>query len=133
MDYPDVFVDEALGFAVGVMYWWGPALACLSQSLLIGEKRLANCISMVTLTIAAAMFTQYWGPGFGVAPATFILLLVIVLMNACGVRVRFRLTLGKGMCLTMVDLWEFRMDFQMGQDPVDFSHLYFHDCDQSWG
>lgn len=21
MDYPDVFVDEALGFAVGVMYW----------------------------------------------------------------------------------------------------------------
>ncbi|CAF9940438.1 MAG: Cationic amino acid transporter 2 [Alectoria fallacina] len=87
MDYPDVFVDEALGFAVGVMYWWGPALACLSQSLLIGEKRLANCISMVTLTIAAAMFTQYWGPGFGVAPATFILLLVIVLMNACGVRI----------------------------------------------
>ncbi|CAD6592054.1 MAG: Cationic amino acid transporter 2 [Alectoria sarmentosa] len=69
MDYPDVFVDEALGFAVGVMYW------------------LANCMSMVALTIAAAMFTQYWGPGFGVAPATFILLLVIVLMNACGVRI----------------------------------------------
>lgn len=69
MDYPDVFVDEALGFAVGVMYW------------------LANCMSMVTLTIAAAMFTQYWGPGFGVAPATFILLLVLVLMNACGVRI----------------------------------------------
>ena len=22
MDYPDVFVDEALGFAVGVMYWY---------------------------------------------------------------------------------------------------------------
>ena len=21
MDYPDVFVDEALGFAVGIMYW----------------------------------------------------------------------------------------------------------------
>lgn len=69
MDFPDVFVDEALGFAVGVMYW------------------LANCMSMVTLTIAAAMFTQYWGPGFGTAPATFILLLVLVLMNACGVRI----------------------------------------------
>ncbi|KAL2047572.1 hypothetical protein N7G274_000613 [Stereocaulon virgatum] len=41
MDYPDVFVDEALGFAVGTMYW------------------LANCMSMVTLTVAAAMFTQY--------------------------------------------------------------------------
>lgn len=23
MDYPDVFVDEALGFAVGVSYWYG--------------------------------------------------------------------------------------------------------------
>ena len=45
-------------------------------------------MSMVTLTIAAAMFTQYWGPGFGVAPATIILLLGIALMNACGVRVR---------------------------------------------
>ena len=21
MDYPDIFVDEALGFAVGTMYW----------------------------------------------------------------------------------------------------------------
>ncbi|KAF6233808.1 hypothetical protein HO173_008020 [Letharia columbiana] len=69
MDYPDVFVDEALGFAVGVTYW------------------LANCMSLVTLTIAAAMFTQYWGPGFGIAPATFVLLLIIILMNACGVRI----------------------------------------------
>ena len=24
MDYPDVFVDEALGFAVGIMYWSEP-------------------------------------------------------------------------------------------------------------
>lgn len=23
MDYPDVFVDEALGFAVGILYWYG--------------------------------------------------------------------------------------------------------------
>ena len=45
-------------------------------------------MSMVTLTIAAAMFTQYWGSGFGVAPATFILLSAIMMMNACGVRVR---------------------------------------------
>ena len=86
-------------------------------------------MSMVTLTIAAAMFTQYWGPGFGVAPATFILLLVVVLMNACGVRVRCHLTLGKGLCLAMADLWEFRMDLQMDQDPVDPSCLFLHDCD----
>ena len=44
-------------------------------------------MSMVTLTIASAMFTQYWGPGFGLAPATFIMLTVMMLMNACGVRV----------------------------------------------
>ena len=49
-------------------------------------------MSMVTLTIATAMFTQYWGPGFGVAPATFVLLLTIAMMNACGVRVRVFLT-----------------------------------------
>ena len=64
--------------------------------MLIKGIRLANCMSMVSLTIAAAMLSQYWGPGFGIAPATFILLLVIVLMNSCGVRVRFRPTLLKG-------------------------------------
>lgn len=85
-------------------------------------------MSMVTLTIAAAMFTQYWGPGFGLAPATFILLLAIVLMNACGVRVRFLLTLGRRLCLATIDLWELRMDLQMGQDPADSSGLHCHDC-----
>ena len=71
-------------------------MACPTYFMLNGEIRLASCMSMVTLTIAAAMFTQYWGPGFGIAPATFILLLVIVLMNACGVRVRSPSTLGRG-------------------------------------
>lgn len=85
-------------------------------------------MSMVTLAIAAAMFTQYWGPGFGLAPATFILLLAIVLMNACGVRVRLCLTLGRRLCLATIDLWELRMDLQMGQDPADSSGLYCHDC-----
>lgn len=33
------------------------------------------------------MFTQYWSPDFGIAPATFLLLVLIILMNACGVRV----------------------------------------------
>lgn len=44
-------------------------------------------MSMVTLTIAATMFTQYWGSGFSVGSATFVFLLGIALMNACGVRV----------------------------------------------
>ena len=33
------------------------------------------------------MFTQYWSPNFELATATFLLLLLIILMNACGVRV----------------------------------------------
>lgn len=44
-------------------------------------------MTTVTLTIAATMFTQYWGNGFGVGPATLVLLLGMALMNACGVRV----------------------------------------------
>ena len=31
IDFPDVFVDEALGFAVGVSYWWAPTLFFRSQ------------------------------------------------------------------------------------------------------
>ncbi|KAL6718445.1 hypothetical protein ACLMJK_004535 [Lecanora helva] len=68
LDYPYTFVDEALGFAVGLLY------------------TLANCMSMVTLTMAAAMFTQYWRPTLGLGSATFVLLVAITLMNACGVR-----------------------------------------------
>ena len=43
-------------------------------------------MSIVTLTIAATMFSQYWGPGFSVRAATFVLLATIFFMNACGVR-----------------------------------------------
>ena len=87
---------------------------------------------MVILSIAAAMFTQYWGPGFGVAPATAVLLLVIVLMNACGVRVRCHSTRSKEIRLAMVDLWEFRMGLQMDENLADSPRLLLHDCSQSW-
>lgn len=43
-------------------------------------------MSIVTLTISATMFSQYWGPGFSVRAATFVLLATIFFMNACGVR-----------------------------------------------
>ena len=88
---------------------------------------------MVTLTIAAAMYTQYWGPGFGVAPATVVLLLLIILMNACGVRVRCHSTRGKGIRLVMVDLRKLRMGIQMDQNPAYSPRLLLHDCGQSWG
>ena len=45
-------------------------------------------MSTVTLTISAAMFTQYWDSGFSMASAVFVLLLAIFFMNACGVQVR---------------------------------------------
>ncbi|KAL8767350.1 MAG: hypothetical protein Q9209_006113 [Squamulea sp. 1 TL-2023] len=73
IDFPHTFVDEALGFTVGIMYW------------------MANCMSMVTLTIAASMFTQYWQSNFGITAATFILLLALFLMNACGVQLYGRM------------------------------------------
>ncbi|KAL8639556.1 MAG: hypothetical protein Q9228_003420 [Teloschistes exilis] len=73
IDFPHTFVDEALGFTVGIMYW------------------LANCMSMVTLTIAAAMFTQYWPSSFGMTSATFVLLLAMFFMNACGVQLYGRM------------------------------------------
>ena len=42
---------------------------------------------MVTLTIAAAMFTKYWQSSFSMTSAIFVLLLVLFLMNACGILV----------------------------------------------
>lgn len=44
-------------------------------------------MSMITLTIAAAMFTQYWPSGLGMTSATFVLLLALFFMNACGIQV----------------------------------------------
>lgn len=51
------------------------------------DIRLANCMSMVVLTIASVMFTQFWDSSLTIASATFVMLLVLFLMNACGVRV----------------------------------------------
>lgn len=48
-------------------------------------------MSMVTLTIAAAMFTQYWPSNFGMTSAIFVLLLVMFFMNACGVQLYGRM------------------------------------------
>ena len=44
-------------------------------------------MSIVTLTIAAAMFTQFWDSSFGMTSAIFVLLLAIFFMNAFGVKV----------------------------------------------
>lgn len=46
---------------------------------------------------------------------------------------KFRLILGKAICLAVVDLWELGMDLQMDQDLANSSRLFLHDCSQSWG
>lgn len=37
------------------------------------------------------MFTQYWESSFGITAATFLLLLALYLMNACGVELYGRM------------------------------------------
>lgn len=68
-------------------------------------------MSMTTLTGAAAMFTQYWPSGLGMTSATFVLLLVLFFMNACGVQLYGRMewifkwlkiALLLGLCILMV-------------------------------
>ncbi|KAL9599700.1 MAG: hypothetical protein Q9219_003688 [cf. Caloplaca sp. 3 TL-2023] len=105
IDFPHTFVDEALGFTVGIVYW------------------LANCMSMVTLTIAAAMFTQYWDSSFGITSATVVLLLALFFMNACGVQLYGRMewvfkwlkiAILIGLCLLMI-----LIRAGVGPNPVD--------------
>ncbi|KAH0537562.1 hypothetical protein FGG08_005661 [Glutinoglossum americanum] len=71
MDYPSVFVDEALGFAVGIAYW------------------LANCMSLVTLTITVAQMSQYWKRDLNTGWIIFAQLTIILILNGLGVQASF--------------------------------------------
>jgi hypothetical protein len=44
-------------------------------------------MSMVTLTIQAAVLTEYWTSNFGVGRATLVLLSTILVLNCFGVKV----------------------------------------------
>lgn len=75
IDYPHTFVDEALGFAVGVTY-------CI-----------ANCMSMATLTSSAARTSDNFADGKGIDRKGIIGIIVgfcviTLLSNLCGVKVR---------------------------------------------
>ena len=54
MDYPGVFVDEALGFAVGLLYRLVRRIMLGNVALLNNGNRCANCMSVVTLTVAVS-------------------------------------------------------------------------------
>ncbi|MCJ1283638.1 Cationic amino acid transporter 2 [Xylographa opegraphella] len=79
IDYPHTFVDPALGFAVGVMYW------------------LAQCLCMATLTAAAARVGNNFVPSgqgltsgqkAGILGGLFV---ITLLSNALGVKIYGRL------------------------------------------
>ena len=84
-------------------------------------------MSTVTLTISASMFSQYWGAGFSIQAATFILLATIFFMNACGVRLYgnmesvfkwLKILLILLVCIVMIAI-------KAGAGPKDV-HGYFH-------
>ncbi|MCJ1417616.1 Cationic amino acid transporter 2 [Xylographa parallela] len=79
IDYPHTFIDPALGFAVGIMYW------------------LAQCVCMATLTAAAARVADDFVPSdqgltsgqkAGILGGLFI---ITLLSNALGVKIYGRL------------------------------------------
>ena len=89
IDYPHTFVDPALGFAVGVTYWFvnDAAYECQVNNI----PSLAQCISMATLTSAAARAAH----DFGLERLSYKdqsgiiigLCLITLFSNICGVRV----------------------------------------------
>ena len=94
IDYPHTFVDPALGFAVGIMYWL-VVLGDNTWSKLTSDinDRFAQCLCMATLTAAAARVADDFVPSgdglssrqkSGILSGLFI---ITLLSNALGVRV----------------------------------------------
>lgn len=67
-EYPKLFVDPALGYAVGFIYW------------------MAYAMSLPTLIVTAAVITRYWGDSFPLGWTIFLLLLGVLGSNVFGVR-----------------------------------------------
>lgn len=102
IDFPYTFVDPALGFAVGIMYWLVSLFLLEMSGLKSASHSIAQCLSMATLTSAAARVADNFLPdGETLAKkrkAGIItgLLLITLLSNACGVEVKLRSTCSDG-------------------------------------
>lgn len=70
-EYPKLYVDPALGYAVGFIYW------------------LAYAMCLPTLIASAALITRYWGDSFPLAWTIFLLLLGVLGSNIFGIKVVF--------------------------------------------
>jgi len=89
-EYPKLYVDPALGYAVGFIYWFVPRHP--PMKILLGTKliahRLAYSMSLATLTVSAAVLTNYWSI-FSI-PLPYVILILIIgiaFSNVFGVRV----------------------------------------------
>lgn len=93
MDFPATFVDPALGFTVGVTYWYVAPCVSSARSADGHYRRFAQCISMAALTSAAVRLVgTFYTDGSplstgGKAAITAALLVVTLLANVCGVKV----------------------------------------------
>jgi len=99
LDFPATFIEPALGFAVGVTYWYITRYlsAAASKSkhdlLTVVNLRLSNCISMACLTSAAVKVATTFNTNGtslskgGEAAITVALIVVTVFSNVCGVKV----------------------------------------------
>jgi yeast amino acid transporter len=94
-EYPRLYVDPALGYAVGFIYWFVPRLprTLFAMKILVGTRlialRLAYSMSLATLTVSAAVLTKYWS-SFSI-PLPYVILILIIgiaFSNVFGVRVR---------------------------------------------
>src|SRR5690606_29649888 len=68
-EYPKRFVDPALGFSVGWMYW------------------MVYASGGATLTTSAAMLSRYWEYDFGLGTVIALIIFLLLVSNILGVRI----------------------------------------------
>ncbi|KAI9700276.1 MAG: Cationic amino acid transporter 2 [Candelina mexicana] len=94
-EYPKLYVDPALGFAVGFTYW------------------LAYCMSCATLTVSTAVLTRYWQFPIDIGWVIVIVLIGVASSNIFGVAIYgniewvvkwFKLILVLGLDILMISI-----------------------------
>ena len=100
MDFPHTFLNPALGFAVGVTYWFVSKIHnCIDAA---DVQRLSQCLSTATLTASAVQAVDSFSDGAGLGRTELIgvpvgLYIIINLSNPCVDKV--------GKALTFRDSW----------------------------
>jgi amino acid transporter len=92
IDFPHTYVDPALGFAVGVTYWFVPKTNNCIDAADIDPQRLSQCFSMATITSSAARAANSFSDDTSLDKKVIVaiivgLFLITLLSNLCGVKV----------------------------------------------